>query len=274
MAVRYLENHSIRITPDFWDFLKTFEPDESSVPVELNPTYHVIKFVGIPSEICGSALVRTERLDRIRVKSTVDLYFKGKYRRARTGGVRSWNIGDTEHPDKECESNLMFFDIKGNLMRRVNLELSQSEHSEIADITQYLLYAFLFVNQLLAVKPEDLVEDDLPIKEVKHNLRPRKKSGTVTTATTKLCKTYRIKRGFDFSERNPIVRTCRLWIVRGHDRRLSDGRVIHIDPYYKGVDRQYGKNPSADIDKFGRRIIINSFPEKDKIFADGGVERG
>lgn len=27
------------------------------------------------------------------------------------------------------------------------------------------------------------------------------------------------------------------WLVAGHDRRLRDGRVIYIDPYYKGTER-------------------------------------
>lgn len=274
MAVRYLENHTVRITPELWNFLKTFKPDESSVPVELNPTYHAIKFVGIPSEVCDAALVRNERLDRTHVKSTVDIYFTKKYRRSRTGGFRSWNIGDTENVNGMSESSGMYFDLKGNVMRSSTLSLSLLERKECTDIMQYLLYAFLFVNQLLAVKPEYLVEDELPVKKVKKDLHGSKKktSGTVTTAATRLYKTYRVKRDFDFSERNPIVRTCRLWIVRGHDRHYSNGNVVHIDPYYKGIDRQFGKDPNADVDNFGRKIIINSSAEGSKPLVGGGKE--
>lgn len=263
MSVRYLENHTVRITPELWDFLKTFELDESSVPAALNPSYSSIKFVGIPGEVCNTALVRNERIDRTHVKTTVDIYFTGKYRRSRTGGIRDWYIGDTENVEGQVEIRSTCFDLKGNAIKNTNLTFYTSERDECIATSHYIRLAFFFVNQLLAVKPEDLVEDDLPVKEVKRNLRPgkKRKSGTATTATTRLCKTYHIKRGFDFSERNPIVRTCRLWIVRGHDRHYSDGRVVHIDPYYKGVDRQYGKDPYADVDKFGRKLIVNPSAE-------------
>lgn len=260
MAVEYLENHTVRITSELWDFVKTFNPDESTVPMILNPVYHTIKFVGIPSEISTTALVKCERLDRTHVKETVDLYFTNHVKKGRSYGFRSWNIADTENPDGYMDTKGMFFDSKGHVMVNSNVILSAEQRSESADISQYVLYAFLFVNQLLAVGSDNLIEDDLPIKEMrKRSHKPKKGSrGDKTIATTRLGKTYRIKPGFDFSERNPIVRTCRLWIVRGHDRKYSNGKVIHIDPYYKGVDRKFGSDPSKDVDNFGRKIIVNS----------------
>lgn len=258
MATIYLENHTVDITPELWEFAQGFQFEASMIPLLLDPVYSVIEFRNIPSKFIYKVIVKMHRADRTHVRASVDAWFVKSARNGRTAGWRTFVKMDTEKElSKASYTDGLYFDLKGNVMQQGHIDGSNEEFADdLANCTQYCINIFTFVQQVLKFNPGDLeeVEVALPEKEVKHGTSKKKrKQSSGVVATTRTYKTYRLKKNYDFTERNPVIRQCRLWYVRGHDRHLSDGRTVHIDPYYKGVDREYAKPEDGD---FGRKIMV------------------
>lgn len=267
MGVVYLENHTVDFTPELWEFCQQFKFETTMIPLILDPVYKVIEFRQIPSPLVHKLVAKWSRVDRTHVRMLMDAYFTPKVRNGRTAGWRTTLMMDME-ADINTEAGTYgdFFDLKGNIMPQGHIRIDDHPGmaADISDLTQWCLNAFTFIQQVLKFKPEDLElhEEELPVKEVKkstHNKKGKPKQNQV--ASTRTYKSYRLRRDYDFTERNPIVRQCRLWYVRGHDRHLSDGRTIKIDPYYKGVDRAFARPEDGD---FGRQIKVRPPTNKEE----------
>lgn len=258
MSTIYLENHTVEFTTELWSFCQSFKFETTMVPLLLDPVYDTLELRGIPSDYCNRATIKTHRLDRTHVRMTIDMYYTKLLRNGRTAGWRTVATMDTEADiSQEAATYCSSFDLRGNVMNQSHVALADRPEvrSALMDIIDVCQNAFVFIQQVLRFSPLDLElhEEELPVKEVKHSGKKKSKSKTPQVATTRTYRCYRIKRDYDFTERNPIVRQCRLWYVRKHKRRLSDGRVIDIDPYYKGVDRAFVKPEDGD---FGRQIKV------------------
>lgn len=98
-----------------------------------------------------------------------------------------------------------------------------------------VLVGFIVTHFLLKYGPDNFDVEERVVERKPIHAKQVKKARKAPMVRT--YKTYTLVKEFDFTDRNPIVRQCRLWLVRGHDRHYKDGKVVHIDPYYKGVDR-------------------------------------
>lgn len=260
MSIIYLSHHTVEMTDELWNFCGSFQFEESMIPLILSPVYESIRFVNIPDLPYNRAIVKCKRIDRTRSSMHIDAFFQNKQAGiGRVSGCRAMLVMDTEKGTGEhAKTSHIPIDSNGNPIANGKYDLSKLNIHASADALEKLQNAFVFVNQVLKFKPDDLelIEENIPVKEVfQHKNRQKKKrtSNSVSVATTRTYRTYRLKKGYDFSDRNPIVRSCRLWIVRGHERHLSDGRTVHIDPYYKGIDRIFAK---SECENFGRKIIV------------------
>lgn len=98
------------------------------------------------------------------------------------------------------------------------------------------IIGFIVTQFFLKYGPDNFEVEERAVEKKPIHAKQAKKALKVPVVRT--YKTYTLARNFDFTDRNPIVRKCKLWLVRGHDRHYKDGTVVHIDAYYKGVDRE------------------------------------
>lgn len=99
-----------------------------------------------------------------------------------------------------------------------------------------VVIGFIAVQFLLKYGSDSFDVEERVVEKKPHHKKQAKKAGGVPVVRT--YRTYRLVKDFDFSDKNPIMRQCRLWLVRSHDRHYKDGRVVHIEAYYKGIDRE------------------------------------
>jgi len=65
------------------------------------------------------------------------------------------------------------------------------------------------------------------------------KNSTVVTSVVRLVKQYKLKKNWQAKvERRKAEIRCQAWGVRGHFRHYKDGKVIFVEAYVKGKDRE------------------------------------
>ena len=115
-------------------------------------------------------------------------------------------------------------------------------HSPVSDVNNSLsifdklMQAFFLVNDFLSM-PKSELNYQVEERECKASGKS-KPSSSKSEHKVRTVKTYTLRKSFVASfRRKPVVYTCASWGVKGHTRRLRDGRTIFVKPYVKGRDR-------------------------------------
>ncbi len=268
MAVKYLDMDTVEMTPEFWDYLEALTDEykedfwKGTGLVTLRKLdSKTMRFVNLPDNEIGSYTIIWERKGNqatlfedlppvpevtqlskrvagIRITSDIDL----------TGDCVAI-VGGRKH--------VSFIDVKGNSIRTpfdfLLWDAVRKNEDTMTKLSDEFM-GFVMVNCLIDRSKDVFVVEEKVVrsKSAEKHTKSRKKKDYV--ATTRTYRSYRLKREFNFSVRNPIERTCRLWLVRGHDRYYKDGRVVHVSSYYKGVDRDTMQDEEAPA--FGRKIKV------------------
>ena len=186
-------------------------------------------------------------------KETDYYFFEQKGRTIRCGVTDSSNfitkffdVNITGKTAEGISSTLHVDDNEQKLWEWLNEPCGKRENGEPSEDAnwEWCADAFFIINTFMLHYGDVTMEVETKVAQAPSEGKHSKQKGR---NSVRLFKTYKLVKNWKSQARKKAEITCPCWGVRGHFRHLRNGKVIFVEPYVKGKDREQYKGKEYNL---------------------------